>query len=120
MALDGASGDKGAPGDVTVKHYEWERISLVATARFNALLVLGEKFDQGWKANVDGKESPIVPVNHVLRGVYLPAGNHQVEFVFDPLPFKIGKYLTLTSFALFAAMVWRELLIGRKKRLTGS
>jgi hypothetical protein len=31
-----------------------------------------------------------------------------VRFVFDPLPFKVGKYLTLASFALFAAMLVRE------------
>lgn len=116
LALDGASGEKGAPGDVTVKHYEGERIALVATARFNALLVLGEKFDQGWKATVDGKTVPIVPVNHVLRGVYLPQGNHQVEFTFDPTPFKIGKWFTLGSFALFAVMLVREIRPRRVKR----
>ena len=33
----------------------------------------------------------IVPVNHILRGVYLLRAATAVEFVFDPLPFKIGK-----------------------------
>jgi hypothetical protein len=28
--------------------------------------------------------------------------------LFDPLPFKIGKYLTLASFAVFAVMLARE------------
>ncbi len=89
-------------------------LSRRATPR-NALLVLGEKYYKGWKATVDGKPTDIVLVNHILRGVYLPPGTHTVEFRFDPLPFKIGKYLTLASFALFAGMLIREWLICRKK-----
>jgi hypothetical protein len=38
-----------------------------------------------------------------------------IEFRFDPLPFKIGKWLTLTSFAFFAVMVGREVWVGRRK-----
>jgi hypothetical protein len=105
---------KGQPvGEVKVDHYEGERIELSAAAPGNMLLVLGEKYYQGWRATVDGREVPIVPVNHVLRGVYLPAGNHRVVFVFDPLPFKVGKWITLASFALFAVVVGREWWIRR-------
>ncbi|MFH1026805.1 MAG: YfhO family protein, partial [Pseudomonadota bacterium] len=82
------------PENVTVDRYEGERIDLTATAAVNSLLVLGEKYYQGWKAQVDGKDVDIHPVNNILRGVYLTPGTHRVEFRFDPLPFKIGKYLT--------------------------
>ena len=54
------------------------------------------------------RKPKIVPVDHILRGVYLTPGNHRVEFVFDPLPFKIGKWLTLASLAFFAVMLGRE------------
>ncbi|MBI5485124.1 MAG: YfhO family protein [Deltaproteobacteria bacterium] len=99
--------------DVTV--YENERIVLDAAPASNALLVLGEKFYKGWQASVDGKRAEIVQVNHVLRGVYLTPGAHKVEFRFDPLPFKVGKYLTLASFFLFAVMLAREWLLCRKR-----
>lgn len=102
------------PGQVVVSSYEDERILLKAETVANGLLILGEKYYQGWKALVDGQEVPIYPVNHVLRGVYLTPGQHQVEFVFDPLPFKIGKYLTLGSFAVFAGMLVREWFLRRK------
>lgn len=103
------------PGNVSVTRYEGERIELTASPKVNSLLVLGEKYYQGWKAAVDGKPVDIYPVNHVLRGVYLTPGKHTVEFVFDPLPFKIGKYLTFASFALFVGMLIRELLLRRKR-----
>lgn len=103
------------PQSVTVPLYEGEHIVVRAATTRNALLVLGEKYYKGWKAEVDGKPAEIVPVNHILRGVYLTPGSHTVEFRFDPLPFKIGKYLTLASFALFAGMLIREWLLRRKK-----
>jgi hypothetical protein len=98
----------GPPGEVRVLRYEGERIDLDAAVGMNSLLVLGEKYYKGWRASVDGKETEIYPVDHVLRGVYLTPGRHKVEFVFDPLPFKVGKYLTLISFAFFALMLARE------------
>jgi len=101
-------------GNVAVTRYEGERIGLSANTSGDALLVLGEKYYRGWKARVDQQESPIVPVDYILRGVYLKPGKHTVEFVFDPLPFKIGKYLTLGSFALFAAMLVREWLVRQR------
>ena len=100
-------------GSVVVDRYEGRWIEISATTSINNLLVIGEKYYQGWKAFVDGKPAEIVPVNHILRGVYLTPGTHKVEFMFDPLPFKIGKYLTLASFALFAGMLVREWLFKR-------
>ena len=91
-----------------VKVYTGERIVVSASVASNALLILGEKYYRGWQAFLDGREVSIIPVNHILRGVYLEPGHHTIEFRFDPLPFRIGKYLTLASFALFGIMLVRE------------
>jgi hypothetical protein len=112
---DPNSGTVVPPGGVTVEAYEGERIALTAKSPMNALLVLGEKYHRGWKASVDGKAAVIQPVDHLLRGVYLTPGEHRVVFLFDPLPFKIGKWLTLASFAFFAVMLGREWLRRRMK-----
>lgn len=106
---------KDASGEVRVDHYEGELIEVSAVVRENSLLVLGEKYYKGWKAFIDGKSAAIVPVNYILRGVYLTPGTHKVQFIFDPLPFKIGKYLTLTSLLLFAGMLAREFRVGRRR-----
>lgn len=95
-------------GAARVTHYEGEEVAVVADVARNSLLVLGDKFHKGWKATVDGKPAPIQPANYIFRGVYLTPGRHEVNFRFDPLSFKVGKYLTLASFALFAFMLGRE------------
>jgi hypothetical protein len=105
----------GNAGTAEVKLFEGEKMEISANASTNSLLVLGEKYYKGWTATVDGKPATVYPVNYILRGVYLPPGQHRVTFVFDPLPFKIGKYLTFASFALFAVMLARELRRSRSE-----
>lgn len=106
----------GAAGEARVLRYEGERIDLEATVAANAMMVLGEKYYKGWRARVDGKETEIYPVDHVLRGIYLTPGRHKVEFVFDPTPFKVGKYLTLASFVFFALMLGREAILRTQRQ----
>lgn len=103
-------------GEVIIDKYEAEFLSMTANVNKNSMLVLGEKYYDGWKAFVDGKPAEIYRANYVLRGVYLTPGVHKIEFVFDPLPYKIGKYLTLFSFALFAVMLGREVWKKRKTK----
>lgn len=103
------------PGSVTVTRYESDNVVVEARVSAPALLVTGDKYFKGWRSFVDGTEVENVPVNHVLRGVYLMPGSHRVEFRFDPLPFKIGKYLTLGSFVVFVGMLLREWFLRRRR-----
>ncbi|GFO66043.1 YfhO family protein [Geomonas paludis] len=120
MLGPGATVPATGPGQVRVNKYEAEKIDLDAAVAMNSMLVLGEKYYKGWKATVDGKVAEIYPVNHVLRGIYLTPGMHKVEMVFDPTPFKIGKYLTLVSFAVFALFLGREVWLARRAKGAGA
>jgi hypothetical protein len=113
---DPAAPPPAEPGPVKIVRYEGDRIDIEAAPTRNALLVLGEKYYRGWRAAVDGKAVQIHPVNHVLRGIYLTPGAHKVKFIFDPLPFRIGKWLTLASFAFFVVMLGRDVWVRRVKR----
>jgi hypothetical protein len=110
---------RSSPGPARVTRYDDSHVVIQAQAAAPALLVTGDKYDKGWRTRIDGAAAASIPVNHVLRGVYLTPGKHTVEFLFDPLPFKIGKYMTLTSFAFFAGMLVREWLIRRKRPVIG-
>jgi hypothetical protein len=113
--LDPNAPAPGVSGKVRVLQYEGGRIDLAAAVVRNSLLVLGEKYYKGWRASVDGNQVEIYPVDHVLRGIYLTPGSHKLEFIFDPMPFKVGKYLTLASLAFFALMIFREFRLRRRR-----
>jgi len=49
-----------------------------------AMLVLNDSWDSGWRAEVDGVRQPILRVNYGSRGVVVPAGKHNVKFLYRP------------------------------------
>ena len=55
-------------------------------------------YPQGWKALIDGKEVPILKVNHALRALSVPAGQHNITFSFEPEVVKKGSTISLISF----------------------
>jgi len=71
------------------------RVSIEATLESPGFLVLSDTYYPGWKASVDGQESKIYAADFLFRAVYLEGGKHSVEFIYDPLSFKVGLYLSM-------------------------
>ncbi|HEX2171845.1 MAG TPA: YfhO family protein, partial [Dehalococcoidia bacterium] len=75
-----------------------------------AYLFVSEVFYPGWQATVDGGPTEILRANFLFRAVALPAGSHEVRFVFRPLPFYVGAAISgLTLVALIALAAWPRL-----------
>lgn len=73
-----------------------DQINYTSQSRTNQLGVFSEVYyPNGWSAFIDGKESPIIKVNYLLRGLVIPAGSHKIEFRFEPSSYKIGNAITL-------------------------
>jgi hypothetical protein len=62
-------------------------------------------YPAGWKAYIDGKESDHVRVNYLLRGLVIPAGDHEVRFSFKPESYFTGNKISYASSAIFILMV---------------
>jgi hypothetical protein len=64
-------------------------------------------YDAGWVATIDGKESPIIRTNYVLRALQIPAGDHKIVFEFKPSSFYNSNKAAIGA----SALIW-ILLIG--------
>ena len=102
-------------GSATINRYENNRVLVDARLSDSGVLVLTDAFYPGWKVFVDGKEQTIRRANYLFRGVELPSGAHQVEFVYDPLSFKIGLIVSLLTVVFLIAVPLASAI--RRKRL---
>jgi hypothetical protein len=75
-----AGGEAFAPAEVRLVGRRAGRVRLSTQSDGTAFVVVSEPaFPPGWKATVDGKTAPIHRVNHVLQGIEVPAGSHEVQ-----------------------------------------
>jgi hypothetical protein len=100
------------PNDLTYKY----------RTKNNGLAVFSEiYYPKGWNAYVDGKLIPHFRANYVLRAMVLPAGEHSVEFKFEPRVYLVGEQVSRISSVILlllvaAAIAWGiKDLYGRKE-----
>lgn len=77
----------------------------------DAYLVLSEAYYPGWTATVDGKKTDVLPANHLIQTIRLPAGKHVVHFRYRSRFLGLGFVV-----AALAALVPVGLLVRRHRR----
>jgi hypothetical protein len=107
VALDGEFGLQPPQGalegeKVEVLEFGPERVHLKAEVSEPAVLVLGDAFYPGWRAEVDGAPAPITRANLMFRAVMLEPGSHNVVFSYEPLSWRLGMIISLATLALVA------------------
>ena len=60
---------------------------------------------KGWNAYIDGELTPHIRVNYTLRALQVPAGNHTIEFKFEPRVVETGSKIALGSSVLFGILL---------------
>tara|TARA_R110002167_G_scaffold86317_2_gene233728 strand:+ start:26715 stop:29189 length:2475 start_codon:yes stop_codon:yes gene_type:complete len=73
-------------------------------------------YKDGWNAYVDGKLTPHFRVNYVLRGMKIPAGNHKIEFKFEPKVIQQGGFISLAAYIILILASAFGFLYGKKKK----
>jgi hypothetical protein len=78
--------------------YQPDELVYKSSAKEEKLAVFSEiYYPKGWKSYVDGKESKYFRTNYVLRGMVVPAGDHEIKFTFRPASYIIGNKISLVS-----------------------
>ena len=91
ILLDGDSGEVLGPGppsdevgSAQILDYGPERVVVRASARLPGYLVLDDRYEEDWRAQVDGQAVQLLRADAIFRAVPLGAGEHEVVFSYEP------------------------------------
>ena len=101
---------------IKLTKYSLNALSYESFSNQNEFAVFSEiYYKDGWNAYIDGELKPHLNVNYVLRGLEIPAGNHRIEFKFEPKVIQTGSTISLMSYVLLFLIPLGWFLYNKKK-----
>ena len=98
LPIKNMSFQKDSTATIQLSTYKPNHLKYISKNSNEGFAVFSENYyKNGWKATIDGKETPIFRTNYVLRGIKVPAGKHTIEFKFEPQVVKTGSTIALSS-----------------------
>ena len=83
--------------EATVSGYRPGHVQVMVRRQSPGVLILSQTWAPGWRVTDNGRLASVLRVDYALCGVYLSAGDHQLEFVYDPLGWELGWRVSLFS-----------------------
>lgn len=91
------------------------RSSVDAPAIFSEIWYRG---NSDWKAYIDGVYTDHFRANYTLRGLWIPAGSHEITFRFEPASFTRGRSISLAGSSIMILIICAGFFMAwRKKEL---
>lgn len=103
--------DPSKNGQIVLTSYAPDQLVYKSTAASEQLAVFSEIWygpNKGWQAFIDGKEATHFRANYLLRAMKIPAGDHEIKFIFNPKSYHIGEVISL----IFSLVIVLVLLYG--------
>ncbi|MFC2109926.1 YfhO family protein [Bacteroidota bacterium] len=96
--------------------YEANALSYAFESSSNQLAVFSEiYYKEGWNAYIDGKLTPHLRANFILRALEIPLGKHTIDFKFEPTIISKGSNIVLGSLGVFILLLGVG-FVNRKKQ----
>ena len=111
--------DFDSTNTIKLTDYKPNHLTYQSTNKTEQLAVFSEIFYRGnidWKATIDGKYVDHLRTDYVLRGLIVPAGNHKIEFIFDPQSVKTGNKIDLIASILMVLLVGATIYFEMKNK----
>lgn len=90
---------------IVLTDYKPNHLTYKSVSEKEQLVVFSEiYYDKGWNAFIDGKLAPYFRADYVLRAMIVPAGNHTVEFKFEPKVYATGEKIAYASSILLVLL----------------
>jgi hypothetical protein len=90
-----------------------DEVQVTVTLEKPGMLVLNESIFEGVRATDNGAPTPVFAANHLVRGVALEAGRHQVRFTYKTPGLRLGA--ALSALGLTLLLVWERSRVASRK-----
>jgi hypothetical protein len=104
------------PAAVQVIEQGAERLVLHVTSSTGGWLGIGTPAFPGWVAALDGKRITLASLDGVVPAVWVPAGTHQVTYVYAPRSVLVGGTLSVIGIVLSTGWLLGYRLVQRRAR----
>ena len=109
-------------GSIQLVNYDMDRMTYKSNSQSDQIAVLSEiYYPIGWTATIDGEEVEIGRANYLLRTIPVPAGEHTIEFVFEPSSYYVGENIALAGSVILILLMLASVFYtikGRGEELT--
>lgn len=101
------------PGDTIYEtSYAPNHLTYKAKSAKGGIAVFSEiYFPWGWNVTIDGKPATLGRANYVLRALRIPAGEHTIDFRFDPKSIKVTNSISITAVVIIYLLCAASILI---------
>ena len=95
--LEGLTITTDSLASIELTSYAPDQLSYEYSTSSDQLAIFSEVYyDKGWKANIDGEPAEYFRTNYILRGMVVPAGDHNITFEFKPKAYYIGSRINVS------------------------
>ena len=109
-------------GTIKLDSYKPNELVYSFNSSKDELVVFSEIWtNKGWTLWIDGKESPLIRADYILRAAVIPAGNHEIMMRYEPKIWKVGNTIQLiSSLILILGLIAAIVVTYRKSNCTKS
>jgi hypothetical protein len=102
---------------ITLKVHKPNYLKYISRNAAEGLAVFSEiYYPKGWNVFIDGKPADHFRADYTLRAMFVPAGNHTIEFKFEPQVVKTGSMISLVSALGMLILIGGGIYFERKRQ----
>jgi hypothetical protein len=83
--------------ETTITNFQPEQFTIQVNTPNEGILSIANPDYPGWQATIDGQSTEILRTYGALQGVVVPAGEHTITLVYNPLTYRIGLVVSLVT-----------------------
>src|SRR6266516_18315 len=109
-----------AQAKIQKQHFTAHRVELQVVTEQPSILVVCQSFYPPWRAYVDGHSATLWRANHAFQALEVPAGAHDVRFVYADNAFRYGSLVSCLTLATLTGLLVQKRLQWTVPRIESS